>query len=238
MNKLAIFVEGQTEQIFAEKLVTEIAGAANVHIEKRKTRGSAKRERTMTLVEARAFDPDAEYFVQIVDCGRDEEVKSDIVERYDRLVEAGFQGIIGIRDVWPHKRDVIPQLRKGFRYRLKTDPISPVFVLAIMETEAWFLAEHTHFAHIHPALTVDRIKTELGFDPSTDDMQLRDYPSNDLDRIYFIETLVYDKSKTNVQRTVNALDFDSVRTEIVTKFADLQTLVDSIERFLSPQASA
>ena len=234
MNKLAIFVEGQTEQIFAEKLVTEIAGAANVQIKKLKTRGSAK---NMTLVEARAFDSGAEYFVLIVDCGHDRKVHADIVERYDWLVGAGYQAIIGIRDVRPHKRDDIPRLREGLRYRLKTDPISPVFVLAIMETEAWFLAEHTYFASIHAALTVDRIKTELGFDPSTDDMQLRNHPSGDLDSIYFIEQLVYDKSKANVKRTVNALDFDRVRTEIGAKFTDLQTLVDCVDRFLSPEVA-
>ena len=32
MNKLAIFVEGQTEQIFAERLVLSLGGDANVGV--------------------------------------------------------------------------------------------------------------------------------------------------------------------------------------------------------------
>ncbi|KKK76890.1 hypothetical protein LCGC14_2859110 [marine sediment metagenome] len=35
MNKLAIFVEGQTEQAFVRTLLEEIAGTKNIHIEER-----------------------------------------------------------------------------------------------------------------------------------------------------------------------------------------------------------
>jgi hypothetical protein len=52
MNKLAIFVEGQTEQLFVEKLILEVAGENNVRIEKRKVTGGTTCKRRMKLIEA------------------------------------------------------------------------------------------------------------------------------------------------------------------------------------------
>jgi len=233
MNKLAIFVEGQTEQVFVERLLVEIAGAKNVRIEKRKATGGKKSGRRMRLVEASAPDPAERYFVLIVDCGEDERVKSDIAERYDQLVRSGYQAIIGIRDVYPQKREDIPKLRQGLRYRIRTVPIEVLFVLAVMETEAWFIAEHTHFERIGNELTLERIRAEIGFDPSTDDIQSRDHPAEDLHSIYGLIGLAYKKSKVHVQRTVNVLDYETIYLELGQKFEDLQRLVDHLDLFLS-----
>lgn len=83
MNKLAIFVEGQTEQAFVRKLLEEIAGTKNLLIEERAARGGRKDKRRMRRLDAIDADSGKKYFVMIVDCGSDERVKSDIVERYD-----------------------------------------------------------------------------------------------------------------------------------------------------------
>ena len=233
MNRLAIFVEGQTEQAFAEKLLVEIAGTNRVRIEKRKARGGRKSKRRMRLLEAAAIDSGEQYFVMIVDCGEDDRVKSDIRERYDGLVGAGYHAIIGIRDVYPHKRADIPTLRRGLQYRLKTAPIQVLFVLAVMEIEAWFIAEHTHFAQISEQLTMARIKASLGFDPSTDDTELREHPAQDLHDIYRLAGCAYNKTKTNVQRTVEVLDYARIYLDLGQKVSDLQALVDHIDDFLS-----
>ena len=55
-----------------------------------------------------------------------------------------------------------------------------------MEIEAWFLAEHTHFAKISPTITRDAIFSALRFDPEKDDLQARPTPADacrDLDNI-------------------------------------------------------
>ena len=116
-----------------------------------------------------------DYFILIIDCGQDERVKSDIIERYNGLIASGYQAIIAIRDVYPILRADIQRLRQGFAFGLPSGPVTPYScILAIMELEAWFLAEYSHFFHVHPNLTIDRIQHAFGFNLITDDMQLRE----------------------------------------------------------------
>ena len=175
MNKLAVFVEGKTEQLFAEKLLLEIADRQNIHIEKCQLTGGNKYPRKRLYF--RRLNDGRRYFAYIVDCHSDSTVKSDIVDNYNSLIREGYSSIIGIRDVYPIERTMIRKLKQGLISRVKTKPVTPVFILSVMEIEAWFMAEHTHFQRIHTALTIDRIKAELTFDPSQDNMELRDHPS-------------------------------------------------------------
>lgn len=54
MRKIAIFVEGQTEQIFIEKLLIEAARKRNISIEKRQASGGQSAKRRLRLIEASA----------------------------------------------------------------------------------------------------------------------------------------------------------------------------------------
>ncbi len=144
-----------------------------------------------------------------------------------------YQTIIGIRDVFPTLRDNIQKLREGFAWHLRIDPVEPLLVLEIMEIEAWFLAEHSHFLQIHPSLTIDRIKQSFEFDPSIDDMQLRDHPSKDLEDIYFLENIAYHKTREHVERTVNILDFGIITKKLTLGIRDLGNLVNTIRHFFS-----
>jgi len=233
MNKLAIFVEGQTEQAFVRKLLEEIAGTKDIQIEERAARGGRKDKRRMRLLDATDAASGKKYFVMIVDCGSDERVKSDIVERYDGLVKSGYEGIIGIRDIYPQERRYIPKIRQRLPYKLKSVPVEVLFVLAVMEIEAWFVAEHTHFGRIHNELTAHRIREEMGFDPAVEDVQSRDHPAEDLHEIYHLVRLAYNKTKTHIQRTVNCLDYTAVYLELGQRFDDLQNLMDRVDQFLS-----
>jgi len=103
-----------------------------------------------------------------------------------------------------------------------------------METEAWLLAEHTHFARLHPQLSPDLIARELGFDPRNDDMQLREVPSKDLQDAYFLVQLVYDKSQARVERTLDHLDLELICSTPCTKSEDLGRLVKGVEDFFAP----
>jgi hypothetical protein len=172
-----------------------------------------------------------DYFILIIDCGQDERVKSDIIERYNGLITSGYQVIIGMRDAYPVLRDDIQRLRQGFAFRLPNRPVDPLLVLAIMEIETWFLGEHSHFLHIHPSLTVDRVQQNFGFNLTTDDMQLRDRPSRDLEDIYFLEYIYYNKTRECVERTVNALNFDMLIRQIALRIDDLGNLVNTIQHF-------
>ena len=47
-----------------------------------------------------------------MNCGQDERVKSDIIERYDGLIASGYQVIVGVRDVYPTARNAIQRLAR------------------------------------------------------------------------------------------------------------------------------
>jgi hypothetical protein len=233
MTKLAIFVEGLTEQLFIDRLITEIAGAKHVRIEKRKARGGQCGARKMTLIDAVAPNNAHKYFVLIVDCGSDNRVASDLREQYDSLCRSGYSAIIGLRDVYPVDRADIAKLAAGLRYKVKTKPVDPLFVLAVMEIEAWFLAEHTHFQRIDPALAMENIKQAVGFDPSVDDMEQRARPAQDLDTIYRIVGSSYVKRRETLQRTVQVLDVIRFYLDLTNRLPSLRDLITAIDQFLA-----
>ena len=234
MKKLAVFVEGQTEQLFLERLITEIAGAHTIAIEKRKLTGGSRSRASQVLLWASAPDQGHKYFVLIVDSSTDNRVKSDIHDNYNSLVSSGYSAIIGIRDVFPEFTHAeINKLRLGLNYRLKTKPIRVVFALGVMEIETWFICEHTHFGRINSALTPASIKANLRFDPSVDDIQLRPNPSADLDAIYKLVGLRYKKDRCSIQLTVDRLDYGFLYFSVLDRLPDLKTLVESIDGFLT-----
>jgi hypothetical protein len=234
MNKLAIFVEGQTESIFAERLLREIAGGG-MQIEQREARGGGRSGKIRAFdLEPRSGDTGPKHYVLIYDCGGDSKVKSDVLEQYDSLVRNGYQAIIGIRDVYPNfSYDEIPQLRSGLAYGMKTKPVEVVMALGIMEIETWFISEYTHFERMNPILTLERIHAEVGFNPRDDDVELRPHPAGDLKAIYALACLSYNKKKAVVERTVDTLDYARLYLKLGEKHPDLQHVSDCIDGFLS-----
>ena len=101
-----------------------------------------------------------------------------------------------------------------------------------MEVEAWFLAEHHHFARIGAAITTAAIKTALGFDPSTADMAERDHPAEDLDKVYRLGGSSYRKKKNAVQATVDVLDYEHLYLGLGGRVSSLAQLTGAIDRFL------
>ena len=236
MNKIAIFVEGLTEQLFIEKLLSEIAGAKNIHIEKRQARGGAKSKRTLISIEYANLDEARRYYAQIVDCSNDSKVASDIRDQYDSLIKEGYQAIIGIRDVYPAQYTDIPKLRRSMANYMKTKPITVSLILAVMEIEAWFIAEYTHFPKLHEMLTLQKIKDEVGIDPSMDNIEQFPHPADDLQKIYQIAGLYYQKKKSHIELTIGKLDYASMylnHRTLFKDFADFGKLINEIETFLA-----
>ena len=232
MNKLAIFVEGYTEIVFVEKLIEEIAGKNKVLIEHRKIRGGSKTRRTMRVIKAAKPHTGQTYYVLLVDCGGDDLVKSRIQEEHANLTRNGYSKLIGIRDVRPKfSHGDISKLEAGLLKYIKTSLIPVTFILAILEIEAWFLTEATHYPRIEPSITVSAIKTNLGFDPENDDMEQRLYPADDLNACYAIGGKTYVKHDAKI--TVDALDYALIYTELRGKIGYLSHLISAIDAFLT-----
>ncbi|OYZ79680.1 MAG: hypothetical protein B7X65_04215 [Polaromonas sp. 39-63-25] len=230
-----MFVEGFTEVLFVEKLISEVAGAHRVVIEKRRISGGVLKPRQITVIEAAGPVDDQEFYILLYDCGGDHQVKPRIVEEHKSLTAAGYEKIIGLRDVRPHTAyNDIPLLERNLRAGIETT-LTPVdFVLAVMEIEAWFLAECTHFPKIDPSITVAEIVAKLGFNPEVEDMALRLTPTEDLAKSYQIGGKTYAKP---AQDTVACLDYSLLYLELTKKIPHLKNLVTSLDSFLTPLPS-
>lgn len=225
MTKIAIFVEGHTELAFMDRLVHEFAREAGLAVEHAEASGGAKRARRWRTYKRTAPAPHHDYYVLIVNCSGDSKVKSDILDRYHGLVSAGYRAILGLRDVYGQFRyDDVLRLRSALATGLPRKPLPVKLFLSVMEIEAWFLAEHTHFQRVSPSLTLKRIRETLLFDPSVDDLERREHPAEDLDRIYHLAGQSYRKKKNSIERTVDLLDLQFFLSNAAGRFADLRAM--------------
>jgi hypothetical protein len=231
MDKMAIFVEGQTEQIFVERLVNEIAGRHRVHIDAVLGYGGKQFPRAFLEVHASRPSPAKQFYVLIYD-SMGSRVLSDVRDEYTSLTSQGYSEIVAIRDVYPLSSSDIPDIRSAFSTLAPNTPIQPLLVLAVMEIEAWFIAEHTHFAGMHASLTHTAVSSHLKYDPATHDVQLVPHPAEDLRGAYSFASLGYSKSRTHAERTVQHLDYAALYLSVRQRIPDLDALVGCIDRFL------
>ena len=130
MDRLAVFVEGYTAVVFVEKLIEELAGKNKVLIEHREIRGGSTTRRTMGLIKAAKPDTGQKYYVLLVDCGGDKQVKTRIMEEHENLTKKGYSKIIGLRDVRPDFTYAeIPRLESNLPKYVKTKLTPVEFIL-------------------------------------------------------------------------------------------------------------
>jgi hypothetical protein len=230
MKKIAVFVEGQTEQIFASELLKNIFGHAKVDIEELQFTG---KESSRWIHTIRSVDVTAstEYLFRIYDChggGNKSTVKSDIIEQFPRLVKESFSFVVGIRDVYP-----LPDLNKlkSMIYSgLPTGAILPVKIfLAVREIEAWFLAEENHYHFIDESLTVSKVNTIVGFDITTTSTETINHPSLTLKKVYQSVGKDYKKKKWEVEQTVYALEYDNLYMTVRKRNNSLNELLTCLD---------
>ncbi len=236
MKKLALFVEGLTEQLFLEKLFIEIAGAKNIIIVSKMCYKTRNGKRVFKEIKATgASTKEREYYVLINDSGGESSVNSDIRDSCESLSKAGYEKILGLRDVAPNWAYTdIPKLERSLRYGIPTKFIPFNILLAVMEVEAWFVAETTHYGKIDPNITLSKIIDLLSFNPKIDDVEKRPMPSEDLDKIYNIAKKAYPKKKNRRQitRTINAIDYNEIYFNLRSRIYRLNRLISEIDDFL------
>src|SRR6266851_7782091 len=119
MKKLAIFVEGQTEWLFVEKLLRKIVSSKRLSITVARGIGGEKRARRFEVIKKTEPMITQRFYVQINISAADSRVNSDVWENYSALVAARFEGIVVVRDVPTGLAFYrIPALRKGESFNL------------------------------------------------------------------------------------------------------------------------
>ena len=229
MYKIAFFVEGQTEMLFLEKLLAEIFGQKKIAVETQRTKGGKSCAKTVVKIKSPTIDGSTKYYALISDCGSDSRVASEVADNRESMIKAGFSKIIGIRDVFPRTIEELPEVRKYLYHRIPQKDIAIRHILGIMEIESWFLAEHTHFEKIDPALSVNLIEKNLGFNPEADNMELRANPAKDLTNCYRLVSKTYNKKERNAKRTIELLDYSLLYFVLPMKVSSLSELISEIE---------
>lgn len=224
-KRIAIFVEGLTEQEFTSKLLIKLAGTRGVTLDIHKQKNGV-----MSFVELRS-QAKADFYVLIGNCDTDNQVKSQIISNYSSLVAKGYSLIIGLRDTYPIERAEIPNLKRLLSAGLPSGSIQIDMHLAITETEAWFLEELSHFQRIHNNITTDVISTN-GFDSGNILASDLEHPAETLHTIYKTVGLAYRKTGKQITRTINALSYDEICTTVRFRDVALNSYIASIEKGL------
>jgi hypothetical protein len=232
-KKIACFVEGQTEQIFVEKLFQEIAGYKKISIETYKFQGCKTNRRIQSLKPS--IVQNAPFFVLLYDCSCDSQVVSDIRKQHESLTKNGYEKILGLRDLYPISLSRKGEVERGIRGFLK--PLQkmgiPISInLAVMEVEAWFLAEWHYLSKLDNRLIPDFILQELGLDLRSIDVEQRPHPSQDLDNIYQLIGCKYDKSEKTSQEIITYLDYEFLYLELINRVQQLKGFIGEIDSFL------
>jgi Domain of unknown function (DUF4276) len=233
MRKLAIFVEGLTEQILVRQLLQAVLDQNRIAIQTVKITGGHNVRMSFTVMRAAHVLSQTEYYILVYDCGGESNVKGYLMAQRDKLVSSGYTTIMGLRDVYPNfKREEVPKLIRGLNYRLPQKRAATQIFLAVMETEAWFLGEYRHLKKVSGKLTPRYIENRLGFNPQTDNMEERDRPAEDMKKVYRLVGHDYTKKRDKLNSVVRKLDFNYFTHGLADRMPSLGTFVDGLKRFL------
>lgn len=245
MKKIAIFVEGETEYDFIKKFLEQIIGERKINIVVNKMIGGNKNSaipRSISTTTQHYID-EADFQASIFISANHENVLSDIIDQKDRLINQGFLQIIGLRDIrgdqngqkLTHKN--LPDIERVHRLiEGKCYPTPTKIITAVMEIEAWFLAETNHYSCIDDRLTREFIlskTSDLGFNPFSDDLTLRPEPTEDLKLLYGLVKKTYSKKESVRRKTINCLDYCNLKDVVSMKIEPIKQLFDNFDSFLN-----
>ena len=234
MKKLAIFVEGLTEQILVRRMLDTVMGKYRIAVQTVKITGGHNVRMAFTVMKAARVDDATDYYVLIYDCGGESNVKGYLMARRDKLVSSGYSMIIGLRDVYPNfSREEVGKLLRGLNFRLPQEHAPTHIYLAIMEIEAWFLGEYRHLKKVSEKLTPEFIEKRLGFNPATGNMEEREHPAQDMKAVYRLAGHNYIKKKDRLNTVVCALDLNYFTHGLAERMPSLGKFVAGLEQFFS-----
>ncbi len=232
MKRIAIFVEGLTEQILVRRMLETVMAKKDIAIQTVKITGGHNIRMSFTVMHAAKVVGRTAYYVLIYDCGGETNVKGYMMMQRKKLVEKGYTCILGLRDVYPNFiHEDIPKLEKGLNQYVSQKGATTHIHLAIMETEAWFLGEYHHFKKVSGRLTPEFIEKRLGFNPKTENMEDRDSPAHDLKRVYKLVDHDYTKKRNKLNSIVSKLDFYFFTHQLANKMKSLGSIVNQLEIF-------
>ncbi|MDZ7898882.1 MAG: DUF4276 family protein [Arcicella sp.] len=224
MKKIAVFVEGQSELIFVREYLLKQFEYQGIDLE---CRNLFKDE----IIQSADYDfPNADAIVhfQIINVGNDTSVLQRILKREQLLWNAGYERIIGLRDMYSNDyvsamgqpRGIKPDLNlkfiDGINKTLGQKAIKPQnidFHFAIMELEAWFLGIENLWKN--KGIDTQKIKETLSLDLSEIDPEtIFLHPTEAIKDILKIINQPYRKQASEVESMMGCIekqDFEDLR---------------------------
>lgn len=190
--KYAVYVEGKAEMLFVADVLQKYSG---YDPEKVGFRCITLNNDTFEYVKYPAQgDESSVTFYQIVNVNNDNLVITKIKKDIPRLVESGFEVILGLRDVYGDlyksivneqviDRGVIANMHASQSEQIATDKVVTRLHLAIMEYETWMLALIGNFVE-RQGCSVESIEQQLNVDLHSDIEMSVYHPFNLVQRIY------------------------------------------------------
>lgn len=207
MRRVAIFVEGQSELIFVREFLLKWFDY-QVDLECRNLFTSEKFDRA----DYDFSNPGADVHYQIINVGMDGNVLSRILSREQYLYNAGYEKIIGLRDMYSGEykkivQDRMVDLQVNDRFRQGTlasisqkakQPGQISFCFAIMELEAWWIGIPSLWGSIDPELKQQN-ESCFSFPESVF------HPAVFIDQLFQSNSNTYKKKKAEVESIVGKI---------------------------------
>jgi len=234
MKKLALFVEGQTELIFCEYLIQVLFGELNYAIQTQRASGRKKARQITTITAKENGNNGADYYFLIRDCGNDRSVISDLRDDSNSLFVQGYELALGIRDLFPDfSVDDLERFEKGLQQTLENCSIPITPIIAVVETETWFLFEYKHFKKLDPKLTPTQIRSERGIDVKKDNFEVDECSASKLASIYSLAGIDYDKSEKVVLRIMNSMSAENLANYVSKRSSSFNSLYMTLKGFIA-----
>ncbi len=222
MRKIAIFAEGQSEQIFIRYFLTLTLGWEKISFQCLKLYADS-----MLHAPFDHKNEHAEVHFLIVNVGNDESVLSAIKDREVPLIQKGYEKIIALRDMYSgNYRKLSPgrineNVTKAFiesadeTIKQMSEPERIKMLFAIMELEAWFLGMYNVFERFNSELTVEYIEKELGYNLSAIDPQTMFFrPADIVNDIFSLIAGRYKKSDDEVESICCKIEINDFRNAL------------------------
>jgi hypothetical protein len=226
MKKLAIFVEGPTEEVFVEKLLIEFARQNSIIFEIKRLSGGKGCPRVPKILKSQALTNETDYYILIYTSCTDNRVLSDYIYEYNNLVKNGYNAILALRDLYPRNYEDLSKIESNINNALKRVNLPNNIHIAIREIETWFLGEYTHFNKISSSINLKSINSKTGYlFPLTEYEKTILTPAKTLHDIYSLVGYAYKKRDKQVQRTVHSIDYEKF-------YIDVRGQIPSLDKFL------
>lgn len=232
LKRIAIFVEGQTEQMFVTKLFEEVLAKEKLAICNTKMTGGNKSPISISTIRAEVPNESTKYYILIVDCSGDSTVKTYSLDQRNSLIKKGYLVIVGLLDLYPKVKTDLHAFKYGLHFKVPQTPIETKFVVSVEEIEAWFLAEISHFINIDNSLDETALTSVLGYNPGTINIEDVNNPASELHKVYASVGKQYQKKRDEVQETVDALDYGEMYFSLPEDIDSLKEFIELVNKYI------